>query len=79
MEAGMMYWHKLDERNRRSLACDIYLGALSVTDTDGAKIVCRDTLERAGARAGEAEQLAQQTHEWYLHTSADIEAGKYGR
>ena len=74
----MMYWHKLDEQNRLSLAYDIYLAVLSITDEDGAREVCQDALERAGAYADEAEQLAQQTHEWYRKTRADIADGKYG-
>ena len=67
----MMYWHKLDEQNRLSLAQDIYLAVLSITDEDGAREVCRDALERAGAYADEAEQLAQLAHEWYRTTSTD--------
>ncbi len=73
-----MYWSKLDESDRRSLANHVYLAALSVTDTDGAKIVCREALERAGARAGEAEQLAQTTHERYLRAAAEVDAGHAG-
>ncbi len=67
----MMYWHKLDEQNRLSLAQDIYLAVLSITDEDGAREVCRDALERAGAYTDEAEQLARQAHEWYRKTSED--------
>ena len=74
----MMYWHKLDTQNRLSLAQDVYLAVLSITDEDGACEVCRDALERAGAHADEAEQLARQAHEWYRKTSADIADGKHG-
>ncbi len=73
-----MYWHKLDAADRLSLAQHTYLAALNVTDTDGARNICRDALLRAGARSGEAEQLAQRTHEEYLRVSADVDAGKYG-
>lgn len=73
-----MYWHKLDTDDRLSLANHIYLAALRLLREDGAREVCRDALLRAGARSGEAEQLAQRTHEDYLRVSADIDAGKYG-
>ncbi len=73
-----MYWHHLTERDRLDLAHHVYLAALSVTETDGAKIVCREALERAGARAGDAERLAQTTHERYLQASAEVDAGNRG-
>ncbi len=53
-----MYYLKLDDNDRSDLAQQIYLAALNVTETDGARGVCRDALERAGARAGEAKLLA---------------------
>ncbi len=73
-----MYWHKLDDTNRLSLAFDVYLAALNIADEQGAFIVCRDALERAGAEADEALRLAEQAHAIYLRLSDDIEAGKYG-
>ena len=52
-----MYWHKLDEQDKLMLANHIYLAALRALREDGAREVCRNALLRAGARAGEAEQL----------------------
>ena len=67
----MMYWLQLNEQNHLSLACDVYLAVLSIADEDGARAVCQDALERAGAHQDQAKQFAQQAHEWYQKTSAD--------
>ena len=71
-----MYWHKLDEQDKLMLATHIYRAAMRVLREDGGREVWRDALLRAGARAGEDEQLAQRTHEAQLQGAQDREAGK---
>ncbi len=71
-----MYWDKLDESDRLSLAKHIYLAAVAVTDPEPAKSICADALDRAGGREGEAERLAQRTYEDYVQGKIGMDAGK---